>query len=180
MEEQNNQQLLVLDIISRDDTISQRHIAQQTGFSLGLTNLIIKKLIKTGYIKIKYLNGRKIKYILTTKGFSEKAKKTYNYVIKTTNYFFEIYEKLKKLINEEYQNGKREFYVLSSDEIYNVVEFIFRTIKLDGARVFRIQQLPKELKNNKVLYLVADNNFRKDIFSKNNNNIIDLLSYLME
>jgi len=179
MEEQNNQQLLVLDIISRDNAVSQRDIAQQTGFSLGLTNLIIKKLIKTGYIKIKHLDGKKIRYILTAKGFSEKAKKTYHYVVKTTSYFFEIYEKLKKLITEEYKNGKRDFYILSSNEIYNVIEFVFKTTKLDGANVFRIQQMPKELRNNKVLYLIADNNFKRDGFSKGNN-LIDLLSYLSE
>ena len=65
--------------------ITQRQIASHTGFSLGLTNLILKKLAKTGYVKVKQLNSKKIHYILTSKGMIEKTQKSYRYIFKTIN-----------------------------------------------------------------------------------------------
>ncbi|RLD16617.1 MAG: MarR family transcriptional regulator, partial [Caldiserica bacterium] len=53
----------VLEIVSNDIATSQRKIANKLGLSLGLTNLIIKNLMKKGYIKIVGLNRKKVKYI---------------------------------------------------------------------------------------------------------------------
>ncbi len=42
-----------------------------------------KNAIKKGYVKALQLNRRKIQYMLTPKGFSEKAKKSYSYTVRT-------------------------------------------------------------------------------------------------
>ena len=60
--------------IHKNHIPDQRTLATRTGISLGMTNIIIKKLIKKGYIKAKQLNQKKIQYILTPKGFTEKAR----------------------------------------------------------------------------------------------------------
>ncbi|MFW6274035.1 MAG: winged helix-turn-helix transcriptional regulator, partial [Halanaerobium sp.] len=70
----------VLQILDKEDSPSQRQIAEETGFSLGLVNILIKKAVKKGFIKIEKLNSRNIKYILTPAGIKEKTDKTIDYI----------------------------------------------------------------------------------------------------
>jgi len=167
-----DKEFLVLQQISEKAQLSQRTIAQKTGLSLGLVNLIIKKLAKTGYIKIKMLNGKKIEYILTPKGFSEKIKKTYNYVLKTINYFSNTIEKIKQIILQEHKNGKKEFYILADDEIYKIIEFCFKDLSITDVKYKRISKIPKATKSTAVYLVATENNI-----SNNSKNIINLLQY---
>ena len=167
-----DKEFLIIKQISENSQLNQRTIAQKTGLSLGLVNLIIKKLAKTGYIKIKMLNGKKIEYILTPKGLSEKIKKTYNYVLKTINYFLNTTEKIKQVVFEEYKKGKEEFYILADDEIYKIIEFCFKDLSITDVKYKRISKIPKTTKPTAV-YLVAT---EKNVFN-NSKNIINLLNY---
>ena len=79
----NERELRVIEEVSRDKNLTQRKISHSLGLSLGTTNLILKKLVSKGYIKMRQLNRRKIQYILTPKGFAEKVKKSYRFFLKT-------------------------------------------------------------------------------------------------
>ncbi|MCD6422909.1 MAG: winged helix-turn-helix transcriptional regulator, partial [Elusimicrobia bacterium] len=94
-----------LEILSAEKEISQRKLAKTLGISLGMTNLILKNLIKKGYVKIKGLNRKKVRYLLTPRGFSEKARKSYNYTVKTIREFSRYVENLRNFILNEYEKG---------------------------------------------------------------------------
>jgi DNA-binding MarR family transcriptional regulator len=96
----SEKEFAVIREISNNHLPDQRTIAIRTGISLGLTNLIIKRLINKGYIKAKQLNQKKIQYLLTPKGFSEKAKKSYNYTLKTFGMLKSFRERIKGLLKE--------------------------------------------------------------------------------
>ena len=69
--------LKILDLITEAPRLSQRDIASQSGLSLGLVNLTLKRLLQTGHIKVSNLNKKKVEYIVTPKGFFEKANHSY-------------------------------------------------------------------------------------------------------
>jgi len=71
----------------------------------------LKKLIKKGYVKIKYLNRKKLQYILTPKGFAEKLKKSYSYAKKVISEFTNYSNKLSQYIISEYEKGNKNFTV---------------------------------------------------------------------
>ncbi len=87
--------LKLLDELTRGSVISQRVLADNLGIALGLVNAYIKRLGKKGYIKITNLPRNRIKYIVTPKGFAEKAKLTYNYLHHSITYFKEIRKKIE-------------------------------------------------------------------------------------
>lgn len=165
-------ELNIIEEIYKNSEINQRAIAANIGLSLGLTNLIVKKLAKTGYIKIKQLNKRKIQYILTPKGLAEKTKKTYNYILKTTNHFLDIYTKLKNLILKSAKEGKTTFYILTNDEIYQLLELIFKTLNIKTLKYKRITELPTKLENKNTIYLTTC------FIKTETENVIDLTRYL--
>jgi DNA-binding MarR family transcriptional regulator len=75
-------ELRIIEEISQNQNLTQRKISHKLGLSLGMTNIILKRLASKGYIKVKGLNRRKVQYILTPKGFAEKTKKSYRYFLK--------------------------------------------------------------------------------------------------
>ena len=60
----------LLQAVEFGDAASQRKLAGHLDISLGMVNLCIRRLMKKGLLKTRGLNGRKLKYILTPKGFT--------------------------------------------------------------------------------------------------------------
>jgi|SRR3989339_531075 len=131
--------------ISSSHLPDQRTIANRTGISLGLTNLIIKRLITKGYIKAKQLNRKKIQYMLTPKGFSEKAKKSYNFTLKTIALLRFVQEHIQKLLENEDKNGTREFIIQGSNELADITESLLRNLNKPDIRVYRNSSTEKAI-----------------------------------
>jgi len=123
--------------ISNNHQPSQRLIAQRTGFSLGLTNIIIKRLIKKGYLKISTIPPRRIQYILTPKGFAEKAQKSYHFTLRTVTLIKAINENIQEIITDEYVKGAREFSVCGNGELSALTEIAFQASNLKDVSFFR-------------------------------------------
>lgn len=118
----------VLSQLGNDANITQRQISQNVGLSLGLVNIILKKLIKKGYVKIKRLNRRNLQYFLTPKGFSEISRRSYQYFRRTMNSVRRIKEKIQELVLKEYSKGKTEFIILGDGELADIVEITLRNL----------------------------------------------------
>lgn len=109
--------LRILEHIQQEPSITQRDLASKLGIALGLTNSYIKRLYKKGYIKIKNLTGRRIVYMLTPKGFTEKARLTLNYMARSFSYFKEIKRQIDKTYNLMVSSGIRDVVIWGSDEL---------------------------------------------------------------
>ena len=91
-------ELRILDTIEKNDKVTQREIATNTGMSLGNVNILIKRLVKKGLVKIERLNPRTIRYILTPHGMKEKAEATYRYIVASYKYINEIEAKIDTVL----------------------------------------------------------------------------------
>lgn len=158
----------VIKEISNNHKPTQRFIAQRIGISLGLTNLIIKRLIKRGYIKIQEAPPRTIIYSLTPKGLAEKANKSYQYTLKTINLIKTIKENIFDIINREYKLGARHFVIAGSGELGIITEIAFHDISLEGISYSRSEA--KSSEDKLYCYLLVKN--------KGNERKIDILAEL--
>ena len=73
-------EVLILEEIEKNPNTTQRDLSEKTGLSLGMVNLLLKKFVKKGFVKLEKLNSRSFRYILTPEGFKEKSKKTIVYM----------------------------------------------------------------------------------------------------
>ena len=90
----------LLKILSQETNVSQRDMAKRAGISLGKVNFCLSELAKKGMIKVIRFKSAKDKrpytYILTPRGFQEKAKLTMRFLkLKLTEY-----EELKRQIRQ--------------------------------------------------------------------------------
>lgn len=138
----NEREFELINIIGANLALSQRDLSRRMDMSLGMTNMIIRRLIAKGYIRIRQLNKRKVEYILTPKGFTEKTHKSIKYTLKTINSIGLIKERLKKIIRELYEAGNRRFYLLGESDLVVLVEMAFRDNALNDCEVARIKEVP--------------------------------------
>jgi len=80
---------------------SQRNLAKKLGFSLGKLNYCVTALKIKGLIKLRNFknseNKEKYTYLLTSKGFSEKAKLTIEFMKRKMKEYDELKKELENL-----------------------------------------------------------------------------------
>jgi predicted transcriptional regulator len=73
----------IYDSSEQEVPLRQRDLARLAGTSLGMTNSILKRLAKKGWIAIKKLNSRNFQYIITFEGMNEIIHRSYRYFKRT-------------------------------------------------------------------------------------------------
>jgi Mn-dependent DtxR family transcriptional regulator len=73
----------IYDSSEQDTPLRQRDLAQIAGTSLGMTNSILKRLARKGWISVKKLNSRNIQYAITLEGINEIIHRSYGYFKRT-------------------------------------------------------------------------------------------------
>lgn len=118
----NEREFELVNIVGAELAANQRDLSRHMNLSLGMTNMLLRRLITKGYIRIKQLDRRKVEYILTPKGFAEKMRKSMRYTMKTINSIGLIQQNIARLLEELYDQGVRQFYAIGSLDLTALVE----------------------------------------------------------
>lgn len=169
-------ELEVLQQIHDNEYITQRDLAQSTGLSLGAVNLLIKKMIKTGLIKIEKLNPQKIRYILTPEGMAEKTAKTYQYIVKSYKSIYHIQKVITSIIKEQAKRGVKAVYFFGDDdEVYKIIQLVITQTLTDiGLKYKRTNSVDNISKHKKIVVLVWSIE-KEEILDRNSINYINIL-----
>ena len=83
-QEVDDRELEILEhIYENPEHVHQRDLAHIVGLSLGMTNAILKRLAHKGLLKIRKVNNRNIKYIVSPIGAEAIARRSYRYFKRT-------------------------------------------------------------------------------------------------
>ena len=132
----------LINIIGANLASNQRDLSRRLDLSLGLTNLMLRRLVSKGYIRISQLNKRKVQYILTPKGFYEKMRKSIKYTLKTINSIGLIKEKIAEVMSHLYLEGERHFFVLGKSDFAFLIDVVVQELNLADCRVVHLDALP--------------------------------------
>jgi len=141
----------LINIIGPKLVLNQRDISKHMNLSLGMINMLIRRLISKGFIRIKQLDKRKVEYLLTPKGLAEKMQKSVKYTLKTINSLGLIKNRLKEVIKELVENGERHFVILGESDFAILVEMVLKEICADEYTVINVHEIPKETINGVLL-----------------------------
>lgn len=64
----------ILTEIEGGDRHSQRTLASGAGIALGLTNLLMRRFVRRGWVRVVRIRPNRVKYLLTPAGIAEKAR----------------------------------------------------------------------------------------------------------
>lgn len=122
----------ILAHLQHHELTTQRKIASRTGLSLGAVNLLLKKMVRKGLIKVEKLNPRTVRYILTPQGLSEKTRLTYNYVRRSYRQIIEITGAVEELVRARQARGTLKQVILfgPADEVEQILKSCLRDLGL--------------------------------------------------
>ena len=90
-------ELRLLQELEEDPEVSQRDLSQRLGIALGLTNTMIRNLVKKGSIRATQAGWRRWLYAITPEGFSHKLRLTVTYVRRV----LDDYGKVRQVLRQE-------------------------------------------------------------------------------
>ncbi|MFH2204163.1 MAG: winged helix-turn-helix transcriptional regulator [Elusimicrobiota bacterium] len=130
--------------ISREPSRTQRELSQSTGLSLGMTNILLKRLVHKGYIKVKHLDWKRTQYLLTMKGVMEKTRKSFSYALHTIRQFRIISKRIHDLVQREYERGERAAIVVAWPETADAVREALADMEATDFKMYYVETF-KEL-----------------------------------
>jgi len=134
----DNKEIIVLEnIYQSSPEIRQRDLAEIAGLSLGMTNVILKRLALKGLLTIKRVNNRNIHYIVTPAGIDAITRKSYGYFKRTIKNVVYYRESIEKLVLDIKTQGYDGLILKGSSDLDFIVEHACRKsdlkyIKEDG------------------------------------------------
>jgi DNA-binding PadR family transcriptional regulator len=104
--------------------VRQRALARSIGFSLGMTNAIVKRLAKKGWITVRRVNSRNIQYAVSRSGLDEISRRSIRYVKRTIRYVVMYKEALAGLAKDVRRTGYRGILLAGRSDIDFIVEHV--------------------------------------------------------
>ncbi|MCL5291885.1 MAG: winged helix-turn-helix transcriptional regulator [Actinobacteria bacterium] len=97
--------LRALEEIEKNPSISQRELSDRLGIALGITNALLKTLVRKGLIKIRGENNRSLTYHLTHAGVLAKSRLAVKWTLNTIDFYRQarqsVASKLQALAEED-------------------------------------------------------------------------------
>lgn len=173
-------ELEILQQIHSNEYVTQRDLANTVGISIGAVNLLIKKMLTTGLIKMEKLNARTMRYILTPEGMAEKTAKTYQYMVRSYNNILQMQRAVISILEEQSVNDIKKIYLFGEDdEVYKVIQMVFNDKTINkNIKYEKIENLKYIIIDKNSLVLVW-NNYLEKIAVLQNMNVINVLKNII-
>lgn len=141
MERQGQRELEILTAIGEGRPLTQRDLSQRLGVALGLTNLYLKRLARKGLIKItefprKPGPGQRLRYVLTGKGFAEKTRLGYAYIVHSLEVYRRAREALRERLSQLSDGGIKRVALYGTGEAAELAYLTLREFGLEPVGVF--------------------------------------------
>jgi DNA-binding MarR family transcriptional regulator len=94
-----NHDLQVLQAIASGQRVTQRSLSSDLGVALGLTNLLVRRLVGKGYVKVTGLGTRHIRYLMTADGWEALAHATRQSLENTIHLYTQTREHIRQSLS---------------------------------------------------------------------------------
>jgi DNA-binding MarR family transcriptional regulator len=117
MPTQNNKvELDLLNAVDDETVISQAALSERLGVAAGLINFMMKRAIGKGLVTVKKVPARRYAYLLTPKGFAEKARLIADYMNASMGMFRRVRADFADIFNAARQSvGESPYFVIVGD-----------------------------------------------------------------
>jgi DNA-binding MarR family transcriptional regulator len=144
MERDQERNLEILSAIDEGDALTQRALAQRLGVALGLTNLYLKRLALKGYIKVtefprKPAARKRLRYLLTPKGLTEKTRLAAEFMGRSLTVYRQARETLREALAHLGEHGHKRVALYGTGEAAEIAYLTLREFGLEPVGVFDVK-----------------------------------------
>jgi DNA-binding MarR family transcriptional regulator len=115
-----NRDLVILEHIEQDPDATQASLADQLGVAVGTINWHIKRLISKGYIKVRRIERRKLRYIITPDGIALRARLAVDYIQTSFELYRLVRQRVIDALGELRQAGYRSIQLDAEGDIADI------------------------------------------------------------
>ena len=121
LETQDNYDLQILSHIEENPETTQADLATQLGVAVGSVNWYIKRLVNKGYIKVTKMQRRRLKYLLTPTGISERSRLTKEFMQMSLHWYRLTREDTKHYLAEVAAAGYETVCVQGDGDLTEII-----------------------------------------------------------
>jgi DNA-binding MarR family transcriptional regulator len=114
-------------IHARAANVRQRDLAKIVGLSLGMTNSILKRLVEKGWLSIRKVNNRNIRYAVSPAGLDQITRRSYQYFKRTIKNIVVYREAIERFILTVASGGFHSLMLVGRSDLDFIVEHACRT-----------------------------------------------------
>jgi DNA-binding MarR family transcriptional regulator len=102
---ENHRDLVILEQIENNPDATQASLAEQIGVAIGTINWHLKRLIEKGYVKVRRVERRKLRYIITPEGLALRARLTLDYIQSSFELYRLVRQRTLTLLEDAHAQG---------------------------------------------------------------------------
>jgi len=140
----DNRELEILERLENNGHLTQRDLSKDVGIALGLVNHLLKKMVKKGWIKIKNIDAKKIRYLITPEGAREKSSLLYRRVEGTIHFYLEAKRVIKDKIIHLKNEGIEDVSIYGINHISEVLFIVLKELGLELDSVVEGERVGEE------------------------------------
>lgn len=129
--------LRILEQVEQNPDITQADLAARLGVAVGSVNWYLKRLINKGFIKVRQMQRRRLRYLITPQGVAEKAQLTAAFMRASMRLYREIRQAAKQCLAEVKQAGYGKVHIEGDDDL---AEVCYLTCLEQGVQVVDVPQ----------------------------------------
>ncbi len=124
-------ELAILEKLENNGHLTQRDLSKEVGIALGLVNHLLKKMVKKGWIKIKNIDAKKIRYLITPEGAMEKSSLLYKRVESTIHFYLDAKRVIKDKVIHLKHEGVEDVSIYGINHISEVLFIVLKELGLE-------------------------------------------------
>jgi DNA-binding MarR family transcriptional regulator len=98
----------ILERIRTDALLTQRGLSSELGIALGLTNLLLRRLVKKGWVRVKRVSPRRLKYLVTPSGAAAQARLTRAYLHESLRHYRQSRDRIRERFADLCRDARRD------------------------------------------------------------------------
>jgi len=91
--------LQIFDAVESDRHVSQRSLASELGIALGLANLLVKRLVRKGWLRVIRVKPNRVRYLITPAGVIEKSRMTRAYFNSSVQFYRQTRHRIQQRLS---------------------------------------------------------------------------------
>jgi len=135
-------ELQILSEVERTAEVTQRHLSKHAGIALGLTNALLRNLVKKGYVRATQASWKRWVYAVTPEGFSHKIRLTVAYVRRVLDHYQSIRQTLREDLAPLALHEESRVAICGTGEFAELVYLGLREIGIEEIEIFASDSPP--------------------------------------
>ena len=116
----HSRDLIILERIEQNPDATQASLAAQLGVAVGTVNWHLKRLVAKGYVKVRRVERRKLRYIITPDGLTLRARLTVEYIQNQFHLYRMIRTRMRSVLDDLEKMGAEQIRLEGDGDVAEV------------------------------------------------------------